>query len=89
MFIWLSRFELYTNRDNPINLYNAHSANKLINFSFSLAKTEYTSYKNSELKYNIQNKNLSLPLFSRFYIRKYQQFKKLRFVKISHFYNMT
>ncbi len=60
-----------------------------MNFSVSLAKTECTSCKDSELNYNIQNKNLSLLLFSTLYIRNYQLFKKLRFVKISHFDNMT
>ena len=60
-----------------------------MNFSVSLAKTEYTSCKDSELNYNIQNKNLSLPLFGTLYIRNYQLFKKLKFLKISHFDNMT
>ena len=54
MFNWLSRFELYTNRDNPINLYNAHSANKLINFNFTLAKVElfYTLKHNDINEWN-------------------------------------
>lgn len=60
-----------------------------MNFSVSLAKTEYTSYKDSELNYNIQNKNLSLLLFGTLYIHNYQLFKKLIFVKISHFDNMA
>ncbi len=60
-----------------------------MNFSVSLDKTEYTSCKDSELNYNIQNKNLSLLLFSTSYIRNYQLFKKLKFLKISHFDNKT
>ncbi len=66
MFIWLSRFELYTNRDNPINLYNAHSANKLINFNFTLAKVEV--YKYSYLR------NCLNLLRKKYYIRIFREF---------------